>query len=165
MREATISGTAFFYPERPSAAPRMQAPHRLCPHPPQSPNNQARARSVVWLQVLKDTITEGVLTGERAIFYAFGFSLPSFKVHHIITAQMSTKLYKAPAGHAALKIAWDMVDSMCDLMILMPCRACMPMLPCWRCSAQDHTEHGGHHVQFHAFPWETPWPCPACMLR
>lgn len=93
--------------------PPLRPPARLRACGQLFPSRCAAHRARRWLQALRDAITEGVLTGERAIFYAFAFALPSFRVHHVMTAQATSKLFHDPAGHAAIKLGWDLVDPMC----------------------------------------------------
>lgn len=73
----------------------------------------ARGRSRV--QGFKEELTEAILAGERALFYAFNFDLRRFEAHHMLVSQASAAaaLGRAPPGQWCVRVAWELLEHGC----------------------------------------------------
>ena len=67
------------------------------------------------MQSFKEALTEGILAGERALFYAFNFGLRRFEAHHLLVAHASAAaaLGRAPPGQWCVRVAWELLEHGC----------------------------------------------------
>jgi hypothetical protein len=93
------------------------------------------------MQAFRDELVEAALAGERALFYAFGFSLDSFAVQHMIDGLMVAPRVLAAfgttdVGKRCIRVAWELVEHGCVAtpLALHVCCACVKCVCSWRIS-------------------------------
>ena len=62
------------------------------------------------MQAFREELIDAALAGERALFYAFGFALEGFAVHHMLPPPVLADFSSLPQGSRCFCIAWELVE-------------------------------------------------------